>query len=283
MKSLEGTTCFVTGAGAGLGQAMAYALAQAGATVIGADIDIEALDKSVVRASVLRPASMHSMPLDVSSPKACATAIAKTEKEFGKIDVLVNCAGLGPPFARGDKNDARPLLFWEVDHERAWRMLEVNLRGPFLLAQSAVPGMLERGWGRIVNVTTSFSTMIRGGNMSYGQTKCALEGATASWSADLENTGVTANVLIPGGAADTGMVPSTSNHPRSSLLPASVMGAPACYLASTDSDGVNGKRFVAQFFDQHNPLSSPGCSPAAWPELAAAALKNRAEGSSSHD
>jgi 3-oxoacyl-[acyl-carrier protein] reductase len=257
---------------------MSHALTRCGATVIGADIDDAALQDSVGKAPTQEGGAMHTIHLDVSAPEECRKAVAQVRERYGDIAVLVNCAGLGPPFARGDKNDARPMPFWQVDAERAWVMLAVNLRGPFLLAREVAPGMIARRWGRIVNVTTSFSTMIRGGNMSYGQTKSALEGATASWSADLEGTGVTANVLIPGGAADTDMVPSASAHERSKLLSPSVMCDPICYLASRESDGVNGKRFIGQFFDSQDPLSSPGCAPVAWPELAAAALKTRAAG-----
>ena len=172
---------------------------------------------------------------------------------------------------------ADPLRFWDADPERWWKMVTVNLRGPFLLARAAAPHMIARKWGRIVNVTTSFSTMIRGGNMPYGQTKAALEAGSASWAEDLAGTGVTVNVLIPGGAADTGMIPHEAIPDRSKLVPPDAMAAPIRFLASSASDGVNGKRFVAQFFDASAPLSSPGCAPVAWPDLASAASRGLGE------
>ena len=119
--------------------------------------------------------------------------------------------------------------------------------------------------------------MIRGGNMPYGQTKSALEAGSASWSVDLAGTGVTCNVLIPGGAADTTMIPQDVMPDRNKLVPASAMRAPIVFLASPASDAVNGKRFVAQYFNPENPLSAPGCAGVAWPELAAASSQGIGE------
>ena len=98
---------------------------------------------------------------------------------------------------------SKPPRFWEADPQRWWDMIDVNVRGPFLLARAAMPQLLARKWGRVVNVTTSFNTMMRGGNMPYGQTKAALEAASASWADDVKDSGVTVNVLVPGGAADS--------------------------------------------------------------------------------
>jgi NAD(P)-dependent dehydrogenase (short-subunit alcohol dehydrogenase family) len=172
---------------------------------------------------------------------------------------------------------ADPLPFWEADPEKWWTMVAVNLRGPFYLSRAAAPHMIARKWGRIVNITTSFSTMIRAGNMPYGQTKAALEAGSASWAGDLAGTGVTVNVLIPGGAADTGMIPMEAMPDRTKLVPPQAMAAPIRFLASSVSDGVTGKRFVAQHFDPANPLSAPGCAPVAWPDLAAAASRGLGE------
>jgi 3-oxoacyl-[acyl-carrier protein] reductase len=172
---------------------------------------------------------------------------------------------------------ADPLRFWDADPERWWNMIAVNLRGPFLLAHAAAPHMIAKKWGRIVNITTSFSTMIRGGNMPYGQTKAGLEAGSASWADDLAGTGVSVNVLIPGGAADTGMIPLEAMPDRSKLVPPQAMAAPICFLASHESDGVTGKRFVAQHFNPADPLSAPGCAPVAWPDLAAGASRGLGE------
>ena len=136
--------------------------------------------------------------------------------------------------------------------------------------------MIGRKWGRIVNVTTSFNTMIRGANMPYGQSKAALEAASNSWSEDLAGTGVTVNVLVPGGAADTPMIPHDSPYERSQLVKPETMVAPVCWLMSDASDGVTGMRFIGRLWDPAKPwqeASEAAGSPCAWPELAAGAAK----------
>ena len=274
--NLTGKTCLITGAGTGLARAMALGLAEAGASVLAADIDAKGLAETESLASGL-PGRVIAHELDVRDQAACEAAVARAIADLGHLDMLVNCAGLGPVYMKRNFIE-EPLRFWDADPERWWNMIAVNLRGPFLLARAAAPHMIERKWGRIVNITTSFSTMIRGGNMPYGQTKSGLEAGSASWADDLRDTGVTVNVVIPGGAADTGMIPVESMPDRSKLVSPKAMAAPICYLASGQSDGVTGKRFVAQFFDPQNPLSAPGCAPAAWPDLAAGASRGLGEG-----
>ena len=274
-NELNGKVCLLTGAGTGLARAMALGLARAGARVLAVDIDAAGLAETRAMAEGA-PGEFLVHTADVRDAAQCEAAVAQAIASFGQIDVLVNCAGLGPIYMRRNFV-ADPLPFWEADPERWWTMVAVNLRGPFLLARAAAPHMIARGWGRIVNVTTSFSTMIRSGNMPYGQTKAALEAGSASWAADLAGTGVTVNVLIPGGAADTGMIPAEAMPDRSKLVSPQAMVPPVCYLASSSSDGVTGKRIVAQFFDPAAPLSAPGCAPAAWPELAAGASRGLGE------
>ncbi len=274
--NLTGKTCLITGAGTGLARAMALGLTQAGAEVLAADIDEAGLAQTVALAQGA-PGRMLAHTLDVRDPAQCEAAVAQAIAAFGHLDILVNCAGLGPVYMKRNFIE-EPLRFWDADPERWWNMIAVNLRGPFLLARAAAPHMIARKWGRIVNITTSFSTMIRGGNMPYGQTKSGLEAGSASWADDLAGTGVTVNVLIPGGAADTGMIPEESMPDRSKLVAPYAMVAPICYLASAQSDGVTGKRFVAQSFDPASPLAEPGCAPAAWPGLAAGASKGLGEG-----
>jgi NAD(P)-dependent dehydrogenase (short-subunit alcohol dehydrogenase family) len=94
----------------------------------------------------------------------------------------------------------------------------VNVFGPQLMAKTCAPYMFERGWGRIVNVTTSLDTMYLSGAGAYGPTKAALEALTAIIASDLEDTGVTANVLIPGRPVNTRMIPNASGIPREKLI-----------------------------------------------------------------
>lgn len=273
-RDLNGKICIVTGAGSGLGKAMALGLAAAGAAVAGVDINQENLDATAAEAT---GGGVLPIRIDLTVVEEADSAIATTIEKLGGLHVLVNCAGLGMPTLRRDYWNNR-LYFWQADPEPWQRLIDVNVRGTFLMARAATPHLLEQKWGRIINVTTSLNTMIRGGNMPYGQSKAALEAATASWADDLTDTGVTANVLVPGGASDTPMVPHESPYDREKLVPPGVMVAPVCWLASNDSDGINSMRFLARNWnpeasDEDN-IAAAGAA-AAWPELANQAAKGQ--------
>ena len=246
---LAGTTCIVTGGGRGLGRAMVLALAGAGANVMAAmhiadDIKTEAKGlRGTVRAAIA----------DVRDPMQCAEVVADTVSEFGGLDVLVNNAGVGMLLVSETFNRIPP-PFWTVTPETWAQIVETNVSGGFHMAREAVPHMLGRGWGRVINVTTSIQTMQRAGYSPYGPSKAALEAASSCWAADLEGTGVTCNILIPGGAADTNLLPGNPGDPGRSgadgmLVDPAVMQAPAVWLASRDSDGWNGRRFIARLWD----------------------------------
>ena len=112
------------------------------------------------------------------------------------------------------------------------------------MARAVAPHMIARGWGRIVNISTSLDTMQRKHNSPYGVTKAALDAASLIWAADLEGTGVTVNILLPGGMVDTdGTRPST---PQRSTLPVDVMNAAMLWLVSRASDGRTGQSFVGR-------------------------------------
>ena len=136
-------------------------------------------------------------------------------------------------------------------------MIVTNVNGTFLMARSAVPPMLNGGFGRIVNITTSLATMQRRNNSPYGVTKAAIEAETLIWAQELKDTGVTVNSLIPGGAADTEFVHEASRKELAAmgrtLLPPSVMVPPVLWLASRLSDGVTGARFVGKLWDDALP------------------------------
>jgi len=274
--NLDGATCLVTGAASGLGRAMTLGLLRAGAQVAGLDMSEGGLS------SLRSEAGEHSARLltasaDIRHDEDCQRAVQTVLARFGDLEVLVNCAGLGMPHLRHDYL-RQPIRFWEIEPEK-WRdLIEVNINGAFLLARAAAPHMIENGWGRIVNVTTSFSTMIRGGNMPYGATKAALEALSNGWVQDLEGTGVTINVLIPGGAAATAMIPDDSPYDREKLVDPIVMVAPMCWLASRLSDGVTGQRIVARQWDQEKhwrDALAASSAPIAWPGLASEALKGQ--------
>jgi NAD(P)-dependent dehydrogenase (short-subunit alcohol dehydrogenase family) len=135
--------------------------------------------------------------------------------------------------------------------------------------------MLKQRWGRIINVTTSLDTMYRAGMQPYGGSKAANEAHLLALAQELEGTGVTANVLVPGGAADTRMVPAGQQPDRSKLIAPDVMVPPLIWLCSNESDGVTGQRFIGTRWDAALPpaeAAKKAGAPAAWQQLGRQAI-----------
>lgn len=237
--SLDGRVAIVTGGGRGLGRAMVRGLADAGAMVV-ATAARERGELDQVAGN-----RVHTIIADVTSEEDCTRAVATAIQRLGRLDILVNNAGRGMRYVSEDFMTT-PTRFWETSAD-TWRLvMETNAVGPFLMARAAVPIMLAKGWGRIVNISVSESTMRRRGFSPYGPSKAALESATIIWAQDLAGSGVTVNALLPGGPTLTGMVPTTvPDEVRAKLLDPGIMVPPLLWLASTKSDGVTGQRFSA--------------------------------------
>ena len=159
--------------------------------------------------------------------------------------------------------------FWEVSPEAWNRVISVNFTGPFLMARAVVEHMIGRGWGRIIGVTTSMDTMYREKGSPYGPSKAGHEAFIATIAQELEGTGVTANVLVPGGMANTNLIAPGGPSPDDMINPV-VMQAPVVWLASEASNGINGRRFIAFNWDESLPLEErieKAGAPAAWPQL----------------
>tara|TARA_B100000886_G_C20425770_1_gene493899 strand:- start:4693 stop:5583 length:891 start_codon:yes stop_codon:yes gene_type:complete len=271
-RDLTRKICIVTGSGSGLGKAMALGLADAGATVAAVDIDLNAAQETaqISNSNLIRP-----YQCDITDQLTVENTVNSIIADCNGLNVLINCAGLGMAWINKTYLTNR-LNFWDTPPEKWQAVMDVNVRGAFLMAYASASYFLEHNEGRVINVTTSLNTMIRGGNMPYGQSKAALEAATASWADDFSNAGskVTANVLVPGGAADTPMVPHDSPYKREHLVRPEAMVAPAIFLASDESQKINSMRFLGRLWDAHESdqrnIEVSG-APAAWPELAAAA------------
>ncbi len=237
---LQDRVAIVTGGGRGIGRAIAEALAAEGARVVVTAAreqrEIEAVAAKIGGAGVLA---------DVSSKDAVQRLVDAVLSQFGRIDILVNNAARGMKFVNARfMTDPRP--FWEADPD-AWRMvIDTNVNGVFLMTRAVLPHMLARRSGRIINVSINRETMRRKGFTPYGPSKAALESMNETWAQDLGGTGITMNLLLPGGATDTGMIPDGfPAAKRKELIDPAVMGPPAVYLASDEAGGVNGQRIVA--------------------------------------
>jgi len=267
-KPLEGKVALVTGAGSpiGLGRHMTLALVRAGARVAMLDVNAEWLEQT---SSDMREVggddSVFTMVSDVSKPESAEDAVSRTIAELGGLHILINNAGI----SAGNLGPNR-MNFWDISPESWNKVLSVNLNGPFYMARAAVGHMIEQKWGRIIGVTTSMDTMYREGMSPYGPSKAGHEALIALISRELEGTGVTANVLVPGGAADTNILPPETPYDRAALIRPDVMQDPVVWLASDASQEINGRRFIARNWDESLPIEErleKAGAPAAWPQL----------------
>ncbi len=256
----------VTGAASGIGLAMATALVAQGHQVTAADRNAAALDALAAR---LAPGALHPVAADFAHPDSFARVAAAALVRFGRIDALVNNAGIGQYAVRADQR-RNPIRFWETTPEQWWTFMTINGAGPINMARAVVPHMLAAGRGRIISVTTSLGTMVRAGHLLYGSAKAAAESAMAVLSADLEGTGVTSNVLVPGGTTNTALLGDGSGDPARMLQP-EIMVPPLLWLLSGEAASVNGRRFVAADWDTALPpaqAAEKAGAPIAWGGIA---------------
>jgi NAD(P)-dependent dehydrogenase (short-subunit alcohol dehydrogenase family) len=144
----------------------------------------------------------------------------------------------------------RPRGFWEVPPGGFRAVVETNLTGYFLVAREVTPRMLAAGGGRIVNISVSESTMGRAGFVPYGPSRAGSEALSRIMAADLRGTGVTVNLLLPGGATATGMLPPGTVPDGLRVLDSAVMGPPITWLASDEAADVHDERIIAAEFDR---------------------------------
>jgi len=273
MANLAGRTVLITGAAMGIGRALAVGMSRAGAKVVLVDVMKDALQE-LAHELGQSSAAVHASVTDISDVQAVESLQRAVRQKFGGIDMLVNNAAIGP-----EKNSPRYLVdkpkFWATNDELWHAMFRVNVIGVQLMSRVFVHDMLERAWGRIVNITTSLDTMYRPGIGPYGPCKAAVEALTRIMAQDLEGTGVTANVLVPGGPVNTRMVPIESGLSQSDLIQPEQMLAPLLWLASDESNDANGIRIVAQKWRRDASLETrlrDATAPVAWPQLGAQSI-----------
>ena len=256
----------VTGAASGIGLAMTLGLITAGHDVTATDRNASALVDLAKKTAGLK-GSVETVTVDLAHPDSFAHITATTLIKYGRIDALVNNAGIGQASVRN--GDRRPIRFWETTPEQWGRFIAINAAAPINMARAVLPHMLAAKSGRIVTVTTSLGTMVREGYLLYGSSKAAAESAMAVLAADLAGTGVTSNVLVPGGVTDTPLVGNAPN--REKMLQPAIMSAPLLWLLSDEARAVNGKRFIAADWDATLPAGAAAekaGAPIAWLSIA---------------
>ena len=276
-RPLAGKVAIVTGAGStiGIGRVMSLALVEAGARITMTDINRDSLEESAnVAREIGGDDSVLPVVADVSNPADAEMTVSRTISELGGLHILVNNAGTNQ-MNLGFSSDIQD-NFWDIPPEAWSRVVSINFGGPFLMARAAVGHLMAQGWGRIIGVTTSVDTMIRKGMAPYGPSKAGHEALVAIMAQELEGTGVTANVLVPGGRTNTNLLPPDPDLDRDALIQPEVMQLPVVWLASDASDGINGRRFIAQRWDDGLPVEQrieKASAPVAWPQLGSQAVQ----------
>ncbi|MGO8960715.1 MAG: SDR family NAD(P)-dependent oxidoreductase [Streptosporangiaceae bacterium] len=237
--SLRERVAVITGGSSGIGRAIALALGQAGASVVVIARDPGKLAATVTELSAAG-CQAASVCADLAERVAIERAAGQARQPFGPPDILVNCAGLNlrPPLAK------LTTAQWD-------ELMAVNLTAPFLLGQQFGPEMAERGWGRIVNVTSQQADRAFGNSGGYGAAKGGVASLTRSQSEAWAASGVCCNAICPGFVI-TALTAEVSADPvRTAALAARTMvgrnGLPAdfagaaVFLASPASDYVTGQ------------------------------------------
>ncbi|MDO5501401.1 MAG: glucose 1-dehydrogenase [Propionibacteriaceae bacterium] len=236
---LAGRVALVTGASRGLGAAIAQGYAQAGATVVCAARSVDQL----ADVTAADPERLDALQLDVSNDAAAAAAIAEIVNRHGRIDVLVNNAGIAPA---GDFLTQDPAI---------WRQTyEVNVIAPMLLAQAAGHHMVAQGGGKIVNIASTTGVRGKPGVTGYSTSKGAVLRFTESLAAEWARHNIQVNCIAPGAFRTEAQKAVTEDEDllarRVRRIPAKRMGDPteivplAVLLASAGSDFITGSTFV---------------------------------------
>lgn len=197
---LTGQVAFVTGAGAGIGRAAAKALAAAGAKVALSDVSKEGAEAT--EAAIAEAGGSARLALaDCSKREEVLGAVADAEEAFGKVDIVHTCHGI-----------VQPALFHNIDPSDWSRIVDVHLNGTFHVLSAAIVGMLERGYGRIVTVTSPAGVQGSFGQASYAAAKGGIVALTKSIAREYATKGITANAINP--VAATAMTEKIRTDPK---------------------------------------------------------------------
>ena len=221
---------FVTGASRGIGRAIALSLAGAGYDVVAAAREIERSEE--------QGTPMFRVNLDVTSPDSIKTAFERALQEKGRIDVLVNNAGI--------TRDGLAMRMKAADWDL---VLNSNLAGAFRCTQQVLPGMMRNRWGRIINISSVVGQAGSAGQTNYAASKAGLIGMTKALAQEMASRAITVNAVAPG-YIDTDMTKGLSEHLRTKILSAVPLGrmgtaedvaAAVKFLASDDASYITGQ------------------------------------------
>ena len=224
----------VTGAGNDIGQAIARTFASEGASIVCADIDLAAAQATATEL----PSQAIASETDVGEYQACVTMIERAIEHFGRVDIMVNNAGIAP---MSRFLDVEPAVFE--------RVMAVNVSAALFCGQAAARDMASRNWGRIINIASISGQRAGLGRTSYGTSKGAVIQLTKQMAMELGALGITANAIAPGPVdtetARAGHTPETREVylrmiPLGRYGETTEIAAAALFLASEDAAYVNG-------------------------------------------
>ena len=242
--SLEGKIAWITGASYGIGFAIAEAYATAGATVVFNDINQELVDKGL-KAYAEKNIPAKGYVCDVTDEEAVQATVKKIREEVGVIDILVNNAGI-----------IRRIPMLEMSAADFRKVIDVDLNAPFIVAKAVIPGMIEKGHGKIINICSMMSELGRETVSAYAAAKGGLKMLTRNICSEYGEKNIQCNGIGPGYIATPQTAPlrerqpDGSRHPFDQFIiaktPAARWGStedlqgPAVFLASDASNFVNG-------------------------------------------
>jgi 3-oxoacyl-[acyl-carrier protein] reductase len=229
-KPLKGHTAIVTGAGKGIGRAVALVFANAGASVVLAARTSEHLEKTAdeIRAC---GAQAIAVPTDVTSRASVEALVARAEAETGRLDVVVNNAGVFVWKALANLDEGE----WD-------RILDTNLKASYLLIHAALPALMRARRGRIINVASIHGTIGDANVVAHCAAKFGLIGLTKALALELRGAGITVNAVSPGSVDNTtrDLISPAREFPLKEKLSAHDIAEAALFLASPQARAISG-------------------------------------------
>jgi 3-oxoacyl-[acyl-carrier protein] reductase len=237
MMDLKGKIAIVTGAAQGIGKVIALGLAKCGADIAVSDINEDSLSSAVKEIEALGRKAI-AVKMDVSSLKDCEEMVKKTIDAFGKVDILINNAGI-----------TRDTVLLRMKEEQWDQVIQVNLKGTFNCTKAVIRSMFKQKSGKIINISSVTGAMGNAGQANYSASKAAVMGFTKSIAREYAHCGITVNAVAPGfiKTAMTDAIPEKDRDAMISIIPAKRLGLPedvadtVCFLASDMANYITGQ------------------------------------------